>query len=135
MMRNTVICAAAVMAGAVMIFAGLGKFEAGGEELSGTIIPDLTGAAVLGQSVYADNCAACHGETLTGVEDKGPPFLHEFYLPGHHGDAAFFAAVVNGAQAHHWGFGDMPPVPGLTQAEIGAIVDFVRSVQKANGLF
>ena len=56
-------------------------------------------------------------------------------LFAHHGDAAFLLAVRNGVRAHHWRFGDMPPQPGLTGAEVAAITAYVRELQRANGIF
>ena len=71
----------------------------------------------------------------SGIEGKGPPLVHKYYHPGHHGDAAFFQAARNGVRSHHWRFGDMPPVKGLTDADIKAIVRYVRELQKENGIF
>jgi mono/diheme cytochrome c family protein len=98
------------------------------------IVPDLQGEAVIGARVYAVKCAACHGENGVGVEGAGPPFLHKIYEPSHHGDGAFFNAALNGVRAHHWRFGNMPPVDGITEAEIAAVVQYVRALQQANGI-
>lgn len=35
---------------------------------------------------------------------------------------AFFMAVDNGVRAHHWAFGNMPPVADLTKGDVKAIV-------------
>ena len=56
-------------------------------------------------------------------------------LPGHHGDGSFFIAPKQGARAHHWKFGDMKKVEGVTDAQLKNIVAYVRAVQQANGLF
>jgi mono/diheme cytochrome c family protein len=85
-----------------------------------------------GEAAYQANCAQCHGSDLRGT-DRGPSHLSIVYEPSHHSDAAFQLAVRNGARAHHWGFGDMPPVEGLTDAEIADITAFVRSVQEREG--
>ncbi len=98
------------------------------------VIPPLEGAQAYGARVFAAKCVACHGELLTGVEGAGPPLLHDFYVPGHHSDGAIEAAVRRGAQAHHWPFGDMPAVKGLTGADIAAVIGYIRSVQQANGI-
>lgn len=58
--------------------------------------------------------------------------LHD--SPGHHADPAFFLAVRRGARTHHWNFGDMPPVQGLSDPQIEAIVSFVRERQRATGI-
>lgn len=86
-----------------------------------------------GNKLYQDNCAMCHGPTLTGTK-QGPPLLHPFYKPSHHADFAFYRAALKGVQAHHWQFGDMPPVKGITREDMDAIVPFIRWYQKEKGL-
>jgi len=98
------------------------------------VIPALEGAQLYGGRVFAAKCVACHGDVLTGVEGAGPPLLHDFYVPGHHSDGAIEAAVRRGAPAHHWPFGDMPAVKGLTGADIAAVIGYIRAVQQANGI-
>lgn len=85
-----------------------------------------------GESLYAASCAECHGIDLTGT-DRGPSHLSVVYEPGHHADAAFLLAVRNGVRPHHWDFGPMPPIEGLTDEEVGAITAYVRSVQAERG--
>lgn len=85
-----------------------------------------------GADLYAANCAQCHGTDLRGT-DQGPSFLSEVYEPGHHGDGAFLVAVMGGVAPHHWDFGPMPPVEGLTEEDVEAIVAFVRERQGAEG--
>ncbi|MCU9847743.1 cytochrome c [Defluviimonas sp. WL0024] len=135
-MRNLIILGAVVAVGL-----GYWVFTRSASETGATagqeavVMPDLAGELVAGQRGFAAKCASCHGEALTGVEAKGPPLLHPYYEPGHHGDEAFVRAVRQGARAHHWSFGDMAPVEGLTDADIAAITGYVRAVQKANGIF
>ena len=83
-----------------------------------------------GETLYAANCATCHGPDLLGT-DSGPPFLDPIYAPNHHGDEAFQQAAALGVVPHHWNFGQMPPVPGLTRDDVAKIVAFVRSEQQA----
>jgi mono/diheme cytochrome c family protein len=85
-----------------------------------------------GAVLYAENCASCHGGDLRGT-DTGPSHLSVVYEPGHHPDDAFRSAIADGVRAHHWGFGDMPPVPGLSTAEVDAIIEYVRDVQQDQG--
>ncbi len=85
-----------------------------------------------GALVYATSCASCHGDDLRGT-DKGPSHLSIVYEPNHHGDAAFRSAIINGAQQHHWNFGDMEPVEGLSDGEVEAVIAFVRSEQERLG--
>lgn len=85
-----------------------------------------------GAELYANNCASCHGVDLGGTE-LGPSQLSIVYEPGHHGDESFRSAISNGAGQHHWAFGDMPPVPGLNDLEVDAIITFIRSEQERRG--
>ena len=77
--------------------------------------------------------AACHGANAAGTE-AGPPLVHKIYEPSHHGDYAFEMAVANGVRAHHWRFGDMPPQPAMTKADLQNVIAYVREVQRANGI-
>lgn len=95
-------------------------------------IPSFSQVAQSGQIAFDENCASCHGVNASGT-DQGPTLLHAFYKSGHHGDASFENAAKNGVRAHHWRFGDMPPVEGITDAEIRWIVKYVRELQAANG--
>ena len=86
-----------------------------------------------GATLYTQACAGCHGADLRGT-DKGPPFLDAIYRPGHHADVSFHLAIRSGARAHHWNFGDMSPVEGLTDEQVAAIVAFVRAQQREAGI-
>lgn len=97
-------------------------------------VPALEGKAVLGQLAFVAKCASCHGENAVGQVGVAPPLVHKVYEPSHHGDMAFVMAVRNGVRAHHWKFGNMPPVEGITDAEVGTIVAYVRALQRANGI-
>ena len=85
-----------------------------------------------GAELYAANCASCHGADLEGT-DLGPSQLSIVYEPAHHDDDAFRSAIANGAGQHHWNFGNMPPVPGLGDSEVDAIISFIRSEQELQG--
>lgn len=95
--------------------------------------PDLSELAVMGKTAFNAICATCHGAKAAGTEN-GPPLVHALYRPGHHPDESFLNAARNGVTAHHWRFGDMPPVKGITNAEVKAIIRYVREVQNANGV-
>ena len=79
------------------------------------------------------SCAECHG-MVAGGTDKGPPLIHKYYEPNHHGDFAFFRAVKQGVKAHHWPYGDMPPQPNVSEVDVELIIKFVREVQRENGI-
>lgn len=60
--------------------------------------------------------------------------MHIYYESGHHADFAILRAVRQGVKAHHWTFGDMASVKGLTDADIAAITRNLRELQRANGI-
>ena len=95
--------------------------------------PGLMPNPAAGKPLFEKNCASCHGQDLKGT-DKGPPFLHKVYEPSHHADAAFQLAVRNGVRAHHWRFGDMQPVPGLSPDAVAHITAHVRTQQRRVGI-
>lgn len=96
-------------------------------------VPELTGAALAGKDLFDAKCATCHGANAAG-SDSGPPLVHIYYEPGHHGDAAFYAAVTLGTRQHHWRFGDMPPVKGVGEAAVAKVIAYVRALQRHNGI-
>lgn len=96
-------------------------------------IPQLSQVAVAGEQEFNQFCAGCHGENAAGT-DQGPPLIHKLYVPGHHGDVAIALAAKTGVRAHHWRFGNMPPVAGITDAKIRQITRYIREVQVANGI-
>ena len=97
-------------------------------------VPDLSDRAMSGKTVFDQNCAGCHGSNAAGVDGSGPPLVHVIYEPGHHSDPAFYLAVEQGVRAHHWPFGDMAPIDGLERAEVASIIDYIREMQRANGI-
>ncbi len=94
----------------------------------------LSERAQLGQKIYEANCLTCHGRNAAGQDGVAPPLVHIIYEPGHHGDNSFQRAVAQGVRAHHWRFGDMPPVEGLTRRDVAAVISYVRELQRANGI-
>ncbi len=97
--------------------------------------PPTTAAALVvpdGAAVYQQYCAECHGADLRGT-DKGPSQLSIIYEPNHHGDFAYRVAIRDGTREHHWWFGDMPPVEGITDLEIEKVISFIRAEQERLG--
>src|SRR3989304_848170 len=78
-----------------------------------------------GEALYNTYCVRCHGPKAVGT-DHGPTFISRIYEPNHHGDPAFQLAARNGVRAHHWNFGDMPNVEGVTSQEVDKIIRYVR---------
>lgn len=116
---------------AVVVFGGSDTPTAGEGADTGIPVqdPNLVSA---GEPLYQASCAACHGSELRGTA-VGPSHLSIVYEPNHHGDVAFVIAARNGVRQHHWNFGDMAPVPGLSDEDLEAIVAYVRENQRIFG--
>ncbi len=95
---------------------------------------ELDEQAQMGKRAFDAVCADCHGENAAGRNGVAPPLVHKTYEPSHHGDHAFLAAVRNGVRSHHWDFGNMPPIDGLTDADVANVVAYVRVLQRKNGI-
>ena len=87
-----------------------------------------------GLQIFREKCSACHGKWAEGTADKGPPLVHPYYEPTHHDDDSFYRAALSGVREHHWHFGNMPPVQGITEQEVGQIILFIRWWQRENGI-
>lgn len=87
-----------------------------------------------GQILFEKYCSGCHGLQLDGT-DQGPPLIHPFYKPSHHGDKSFYRAALQGVRQHHWNFGDMKPVEGMTRGKMDSVVPFVRYYQQQQKLY
>lgn len=98
------------------------------------VVPELEPAAQRGEAAFNGICAECHGANAAGVNGMGPPLVHKIYEPGHHGDQSFVLATQRGVRSHHWKFGDMPPVDGLSDDDTRSIIIYVRALQRANGI-
>ena len=123
-----------VVAGGVAIFAYQAFQTTSTKGVGGFVEPaSLSPLASAGKVLFEVNCARCHGQQGKGT-DHGPPFVNDIYNPGHHPDVAFVLAARNGVRAHHWNFGNMPPIKGITDADMAAIVKYVREFQEANGI-
>jgi mono/diheme cytochrome c family protein len=86
-----------------------------------------------GEAKFNASCSVCHGARATGT-DHGPPLVHKIYEPNHHGDAAFQLAAANGVRAHHWEFGNMPKIEGVTPQDVEQIIRYVRWLQRQAGI-
>ena len=126
--------AGALAIGAFLVWRTLSGGPASDAHIVAVTVPQLSLRAERGQRLFAANCAACHGDDAGGTE-QGPPLIHRIYEPNHHGDQAFLIAAAQGVRAHHWGFGNMPPLKGVSERQVADIVAYVREVQKANGIF
>jgi mono/diheme cytochrome c family protein len=86
-----------------------------------------------GQPLFAANCAGCHGSSARGT-DQGPPLINKIYESGHHADFAFYRAINDGVQQHHWSFGNMPAISAVTPTQAGDIVAWIRREQRKYGI-
>ncbi len=102
-------------------------------EPASVAIPALSAVAREGAASFARHCATCHGADGSGTS-VGPPLVHQVYRNSMHADIAFELAVRRGVRAHHWRFGDMPPIPSVLASDIAPIVRYVRELQRANGI-
>lgn len=109
--------------------------RAEGTLLANVVLPQkLSQNAQIGKLDFEAKCAACHGENAGGKDGVAPPLIHKIYEPNHHGDESFQRAVTLGVQAHHWRFGNMQAVEGLTRGDVTMIVAYIRELQRANGI-
>jgi mono/diheme cytochrome c family protein len=86
-----------------------------------------------GEAKFNAHCSACHGPQATGTK-QGPPLVHKIYEPNHHGDAAFLRATEFGVKAHHWEFGNMPKIEGVSSADVEQIIRYIRWLQRQAGI-
>jgi cytochrome c len=86
-----------------------------------------------GERRYERSCSGCHGRLGIGTR-AGPPLVHRIYEPSHHADAAFQLAATRGVRAHHWTFGNMPPIRGVDSAGVAAVTAYVRWLQRKAGI-
>jgi mono/diheme cytochrome c family protein len=98
-------------------------------ELAATSPPEVAG----GKALFEQNCSSCHGPAADGTT-QGPPLVNIIYEPNHHGDASFVLAARNGVRAHHWRFGDMAPLPDVTEEMVLEIVGYIRWMQRQVGI-
>ena len=132
-----IVAAGMAISAAWLATSGQGQETAGPVEVMGKVAgPELI---ALGEAVYAENCASCHGSELEGQPDwkrrldsgrmPAPPH-DETGHTWHHSDGDLFrltkkgvAAVVGGGYES-----DMPAFGGvLTDEEILAALAFIKS--------
>ncbi len=148
MNKLTLLIAGVLIAGGAVVINNLMQEPAGhsmtppdtsalsdGDPIAEVAVPaEFSVLAASGQQAFESVCASCHGKNATGLEGLAPPLVHKIYEPSHHSDEAFFRAAEFGVKAHHWRFGDMPPVEGLTRGDVKGIVAYVRELQRENGI-
>ena len=99
------------------------------------LLPDtLSQNAQIGKLAFEAKCTSCHGTNAAGRDGVAPPLVHIIYESNHHGHESFQRAVAMGVQAHHWSFGNMPAVEGLTRGDVMMIIKYIRELQRENGI-
>jgi len=127
----TILLFAACGGGVEEDYAATQTHEAHDSASTAVIAGEHSETGLAGKKLFAANCTQCHGENAMGT-NQGPPLVHVIYEPGHHGNASFVIAVARGVRAHHWDFGNMPAVEGLSIDEISQVICYVRELQLAN---
>ena len=110
------------------------KFSNGDPIVTVKLPAQLSANAEVGKRAFEAKCIDCHGANAAGQNGIAPPLVHKIYEPSHHSDAAFVLAAQRGVRSHHWKFGDMPPIEGLTQGDVNMIATYVRELQRENGI-
>ncbi len=87
-----------------------------------------------GETKFHTFCSGCHGPRGQGT-NNGPPLVHKIYEPTHHADMAFQQAAARGVRAHHWKFGNMPKIEGVTPKDVTHIIGYIRWLQRQAGIF
>ena len=109
--------------------------DVGNTTLAEVLLPStLSDTAQIGKRAFEAKCVACHGVNAAGQVGVAPPLVHKIYEPSHHGDESFQRAVSLGVRAHHWRFGNMPAVEGLTRGDVAMVATYIRELQRANGI-
>jgi len=100
--------------------------------------PVTEAQVVLGQNIYADNCAACHGADLEGQPDwqrrldngrmPAPPHDESGHT-WHHSDRNLFIVTRGGVEAVVPGYESDMPAFGetLSDAELVAVLSYLKS--------
>ena len=94
----------------------------------------LSQNAQIGELGFEAKGAVFQGVNAAGQDGVAPPLVPIIYEPSHHGDESFQRVVAMGVRGHHWPFGDMPPVGGITRADVKMITVYIRELQLANGI-
>lgn len=131
--------AASLLAASTLVLAGASSAAAGGSvEVTFLGSPSTAAKIAVGETLYGEHCAACHGENREGQPDwrrrldtgrmPAPPqdgSGHSFT----HSDAHLFAMTKSGIDAVVPGYeNDMPAFEGvLEDAEIIAILSFIKA--------
>ncbi|MAB12288.1 MAG: cytochrome C [Parvibaculum sp.] len=140
-MRHNVILVSAVAVASLAAIASFAQVQGGDVQAADVTFlgQPVTGEQIaLGQNIYAQNCASCHGANLEGQPDwkrrlengrmPAPPHDESGHT-WHHSDQDLFAitklgvgGVVPGYESDMLAFGEI-----LSDEEIAAVLAFIKS--------
>jgi len=137
---------AALALAAILALAGCGQAPAGFDDARAD--PGDAARVALGQRVYAQHCATCHGAKLEGQADwrqrlpngrmPAPPHDESGHT-WHHADALLFAITQQGLVPPHAPAGyesDMPAFgQTLSDEEIWAVLAYIKSHWRSRELW
>ena len=139
--RRGVVLMALALAAVALLFAARERFRKGPEvvrvesdayaHLRTLPVP---GEHQSGEETFNLKCAQCHGSRALGTA-VGPPLVHIYYEPNHHADISFYRAIQGGVPAHHWNYGNMPPVPDVSQEQATQVIGYIRWLQREAGIY
>ncbi|WP_342347150.1 cytochrome c [uncultured Nitrospira sp.] len=98
-----------------------------------SVVKELPTEFKAGEEKFNAFCSPCHGAQASGT-GQGPPLVHKIYEPSHHADFAFQRAAAQGVKAHHWKFGNMPKIEGVTADDVTQIIGYIRWLQRQAGI-
>lgn len=136
----------AVLAAALTAIAAVAQQEPQTEGLTILGAPVTTEQVAVGRTIYAENCASCHGANLEGQPDwkrrldngrmPAPPHDESGHT-WHHSDKALFTITKGGVGAVVPGYeSDMPAFESkLSDEEIAAVLAYIKSTwpERARG--
>jgi mono/diheme cytochrome c family protein len=131
--RHRPVTLLATLSAALLLLAACEQRRPGADEIAALRTAPLPPEHASGEALFNANCAVCHGSLALGTR-RGPPLVNQIYAPDHHADEAFQIAVARGVRAHHFRFGNMPAVPGVSRAQVDSITGYVRWLQRTAGI-
>jgi cytochrome c oxidase cbb3-type subunit III len=96
---------------------------------SAAILPSSRAIAADGKTIFANNCASCHGSAGQGTPGLAPALKGDRFVTG--GLQAVLETVTNGRAGDQKKFKDLPvAMPAwsnsLSAGDIKAVVDYIR---------
>lgn len=85
-------------------------------------------------ALFASNCAVCHGPAGGGIEERGPSLLDDAMLLAALGDEEIATAIREGVPSSQDRWAPMPGFPRFDDAEVAAVVGYVRELQRRAAL-